>query len=1322
MCVSTLTCSSTYLDYVSMVVVLINCVILGLYTPCDDINLNLEVLESIIFVYFVVEMLIKMIALGIWGYKGSFLSNNWNKLDAFIIYGEVLEYVLASFNIQLQIGYIIKPMRLISRVPSMRDLVIVLLKTMPMLVNVLIIYMFVIHIFAVLGVQLWQGELRNRCYLGVDIRKTYNVSLKPYYRSSFDEKTPFLCSANNKGGMQHCNNVPRYSIHGEPCSLPAPSSKSAVPAPTGSSQNNCVNWNMFYNVCRAGDLNPHMGSTHFDSIGYAWITIFQVVTMEGWSEIMFYIMDTDSFWNVVIFIPITIIGSFIMMNVCAVVIATQFSESMRGGTEEQRGGAVSYTQLLYKITSCIKKIFCRHNRVHPRSSRIHPSLKHALRPINKQLRRIVKSKVFDRGVMFVVFISILTMAIEHYEQPVELTKMIHISNVIFMVLFTLELSTKLLALQWEFFSDRNNLFDIVIVFTGLWDISNNTDSKLSVLRTFRLLRFVRLVRFFPYLKRQLTVLRGTVEGAAPLFRLLFFVIFIFSLIGMHLFGCEFKFKTMYGAIVQDRKNFDSLLWAMVTVFQVLTLEDWNLVLYNAMATTSPWAALYFVAIIIFGKHVLLNVLVGIVVDKFQSKHHSGSTGEDSWIDSESSSSPDLTPENGSSQTEMSSSETRQGSSLSPSGSRKSSGINSTEDGCESAATHEDKRSMTGCRKVVHWFQERQNWSFYVFAPENRFRVFCLRMVLHRMFDNVILMFIFLSCIVIAMERPSIDPASIERLVLNVAGYVFSGVFLVEMLIKVVALGLLIGENSYCRSSWNVVDGLLVILSLDNIFVSMVTTSHDNMLGILKVLRLLRTLRPLRMIRQVPKLKLAVEALISSLKPIANIVIISCAFFFFFGILGTQLFKGKFYYCVGDDTRNITNKNECLSANYRWIRKDYNFDSLPQALMSLFVMYSKDGWVNIMYDGLDAVGIDQQPRRNHNEWMLLYFISFMIMSFFLLDMFIGVMVDTFHQCQLKQKQQTPGTKGPCEELEQMQYYERYTFVRRFIHNLCTSNNMDRIVTVIIFFSVVMMAVEHYKQPKDVEVLVVSSYYVFIALLSIEILLKLVAFGVRRFIKFRWNLLDVVVFLVCIIDISLTHVNMAEQIHFNPSILRTCRVLRLAHVLRAKRMRVLLKTIIKTLSQVGNICLLFIFFFFIYAALGVELFGKLECTPSNPCLAFNQYISFRNFGMALLTLYQVCTGDNWSLIMKDTLRECHPDEHHTCLAYMKWVAPLCLISFVIIAQFVLVNLVVASIMQAMEDSIQEEHMLTNNLPPPGRSITSSSSHVSADGSPEECPTPT
>ncbi|CAB1344285.1 unnamed protein product, partial [Coregonus sp. 'balchen'] len=96
---------------------------------------------------------------------------------------------------------------------------------------------------------------------------------------------------------------------------------------------------------------------------------------------------------------------------------------------------------------------------------------------------------------------------------------------------------------------------------------------------------------------------------------------------------------------------------------------------------------------------------------------------------------------------------------------------------------------------------------------------------------------------------------------------------------VVALGLYSGEAVYLKSSWNVLDGILVFVSLLDILVSIASAGGNRILGILRVLRLLRTLRPLRC------LKLVVETLITSMRPIGNIVLICCAFFIVFGILG-----------------------------------------------------------------------------------------------------------------------------------------------------------------------------------------------------------------------------------------------------------------------------------------------------------------------------------------------------------------------------------------------------------------------------------------------------
>ncbi len=110
--------------------------------------------------------------------------------------------------------------------------------------------------------------------------------------------------------------------------------------------------------------------------------------------------------------------------------------------------------------------------------------------------------------------------------------------------------------------------------------------------------------------------------------------------------------------------------------------------------------------------------------------------------------------------------------------------------------------------------------------------------------------------------------------------------------------------------------------------------------------------------------------------------------------------------MGNQIKDVHTKEDCLAyPNHQWINSDYNFDHLGQALLALFVISSKDGWVNIMYSGIDAVGIDKQPIENYNEWMLLYFISFLLLvGFFVLNMFVGVVIENFQKCRAAQEKE------------------------------------------------------------------------------------------------------------------------------------------------------------------------------------------------------------------------------------------------------------------------------------------------------------------------------
>uniref|UniRef100_A0A8C9YJE9 Voltage-dependent T-type calcium channel subunit alpha n=1 Tax=Sander lucioperca TaxID=283035 RepID=A0A8C9YJE9_SANLU len=1419
---------NTWFERISIMVILLNCVTLGMYQPCENIDCTsdrcqiLQAFDAFIYIFFALEMVVKMVALGIFG-RRCYLGDTWNRLDFFIVMAGMVEYSLDLQNINLsaiRTVRVLRPLKAINRVPSMRILVNLLLDTLPMLGNVLLLCFFVFFIFGIIGVQLWAGLLRNRCYLEENFTLSSGMTPPaPYYQPEENDERPFICSLASDNGIMSCADVPARREGGRTCCMDREDALhrqalglSPEPLANGSGAGEavglCINWNQYYTRCHTGSGNPHKGAINFDNIVYAWIVIFQVITLEGWVEIMYYVMDAHSFYNFIYFILLIIIGSFFMINLCLVVIATQFSETKQREhqlMQEQRAQCLSSSTLasMAEPGDCYEEIFqlvChvlrkakrrsaalyytlrgkppppgggrgyrrgggnvngeRHHSRHPKSEYLHSvyfahilsipislashcphqskqdhssqplansislpvpqnpedcpicalSLKEGTRAVGDSANReednedavketgkeenhleergdgerkrkrtcfghckdiwndmrrklwgIVESKYFSRGIMIAILINTISMGIEHHNQPEELTNVLEICNIVFTSMFTLEMVLKLTAFGFfEYLRNPYNIFDGIIVIISVCEIIGQADGGLSVLRTFRLLRVIKLVRFMPALRRQLVVLMKTMDNVATFCMLLMLFIFIFSILGMHIFGCKFSLKTEAGDTVPDRKNFDSLLWAIVTVFQILTQEDWNMVLYNGMASTSPFAALYFVALMTFGNYVLFNLLVAILVEGFQAEGDANR----SYSDDDRSS------------------------------------CNFEENDKQKDSLH---LSGIKCPYKPDWCESREDWSVFLFSPRNKFRQICQSIIAHKLFDYVVLAFIFSNCITVALERPKILQGSLERVFLTISNYIFTAIFVSEMTLKVVSMGLYVGEQAYLRSSWNILDGFLVFVSLIDIVVSM--AGGAKILGVLRVLRLLRTLRPLRVISRAPGLKLVVETLITSLKPIGNIVLICCAFFIIFGILGVQLFKGKFFYCFGPDVKNITNKSDCLQASYKWVHHKYNFDNLGQALMSLFVLASKDGWVNIMYHGLDAVAVDQQPVTNNNPWMLLYFISFLlIVSFFVLNMFVGVVVENFHKC--RQHQEVEEAKRREEKrqrrmekkrrkAQKLPYFASYGNIRLMIHTLCTNHYLDLIITFIICINVITMSLEHFNQPHSLDLALKYCNYFFTSMFVLESVLKLIAFGFRRFFKERWNQLDLAIVLLSVMGITLEEIEISAALPINPTIIRIMRVLRIARVLKllkmATGMRALLDTVVQALPQVGNLGLLFMLLFFIYAALGVELFGELVCNEDYPCEGMSRHATFENFGMAFLTLFQVSTGDNWNGIMKDTLRECPPDHStdvdYACNPSLQFISPMYFVSFVLTAQFVLINVVVAVLMKHLDDSNKE-----------------------------------
>jgi hypothetical protein len=101
------------------------------------------------------------------------------------------------------------------------------------------------------------------------------------------------------------------------------------------------------------------------------------------------------------------------------------------------------------------------------------------------------------------------------------------------------------------------------------------------------------------------------------------------------------------------------------------------------------------------------------------------------------------------------------------------------------------------------------------------------------------------------------------------------------------------------------------------------------------------------------MQIAVQTLIISVPSILNVMVICLLFFLLFGIFSVSYFKGQFFSCeqeylsVKELTELIKDNHDCLNYGGLWISPDLNFDNISDAMLTLFVMATTEGWVSVM---------------------------------------------------------------------------------------------------------------------------------------------------------------------------------------------------------------------------------------------------------------------------------------------------------------------------------------------------------------------------------------
>ncbi|XP_027803578.2 voltage-dependent L-type calcium channel subunit alpha-1D isoform X1 [Marmota flaviventris] len=1356
-------------DIFILLAIFANCVALAIYIPfpeddSNSTNHNLEKVEYAFLIIFTVETFLKIIAYGLLLHPNAYVRNGWNLLDFVIVIVGLFSVILEQLTKETEGGNhssgksggfdvkalrafrVLRPLRLVSGVPSLQVVLNSIIKAMVPLLHIALLVLFVIIIYAIIGLELFIGKMHKTCFFAdSDI---------------VAEEDPAPCA---------------FSGNGRQCT-------------TNGTE------------CRSGWVGPNGGITNFDNFAFAMLTVFQCITMEGWTDVLYWVNDAIGWeWPWVYFVSLIILGSFFVLNLVLGVLSGEFSKEREkakargdfqklrekqqleedlkgyldwitqaedidpeneeeGGEEGKRNTSMPTSETESVNTEnvsgegetqgCCGSLWCWWKR--RGTAKTGPSgcrrwgqaiskskLSRRWRRWNRFNRRrcraAVKSVTFYWLVIVLVFLNTLTISSEHYNQPDWLTQIQDIANKVLLALFTCEMLVKMYSLGLQaYFVSLFNRFDCFVVCGGitetiLVELEIMSPLGISVFRCVRLLRIFKVTRHWTSLSNLVASLLNSMKSIASLLLLLFLFIIIFSLLGMQLFGGKFNFDETQ----TKRSTFDNFPQALLTVFQILTGEDWNAVMYDGiMAYGGPSSSgmivcIYFIILFICGNYILLNVFLAIAVDNLADAESLNTAQKEEAEEKERKKiarkeSLENKKNNKPEVNQIANSENK----VTIDDYREEDEDKDPYPPCDVPVGEEEEEEEEDEPEVPAGPRPRriselnmkekiapipEGSAFFILSKTNPIRVGCHKLINHHIFTNLILVFIMLSSAALAAEDP-IRSHSFRNTILGYFDYAFTAIFTVEILLKMTTFGAFLHKGAFCRNYFNLLDMLVVGVSLVSFGI------QSSAISVVKILRVLRVLRPLRAINRAKGLKHVVQCVFVAIRTIGNIMIVTTLLQFMFACIGVQLFKGKFYRCT-DEAKS--NPEECrgLFILYKdgdvdspvvreriWQNSDFNFDNVLSAMMALFTVSTFEGWPALLYKAIDSNGENVGPVYNYRVEISIFFIIYIIIvAFFMMNIFVGFVIVTFQEqgekeyknCELD-KNQRQCVEYALKARPLRRYIPKNPYQYKFWY-VVNSSPFEYMMFVLIMLNTLCLAMQHYEQSKMFNDAMDILNMVFTGVFTVEMVLKVIAFKPKGYFSDAWNTFDSLIVIGSIIDVALSEAdptesenvpvptatpgNSEESNRISITFFRLFRVMRLVKLLsRGEGIRTLLWTFIKSFQALPYVALLIAMLFFIYAVIGMQMFGKVAMRDNNQ---INRNNNFQTFPQAVLLLFRCATGEAWQEIMLaclpgklcDPESDYNPGEEYTCGSNF---AIVYFISFYMLCAFLIINLFVAVIM--------------------------------------------
>ena len=574
--------SHVWFDYVILSLTIANAVTLALDAPDADPQMIavLQEFEFWFLVVFTAEMVLKLVA-----FRLQYFRDGWNVMDAVIVGLGWLTTALtntpqvSAFRV-LRAFRVFRVLKSVSKVGGLKTLVNSVLRALPQLGHVLMVVLFFIIVAGAAGVQLFRGVADRRCY-----QQTTNTTFWELDVYQKQRCTP-------QGGV----------FHGRPCDA-----GTTCWEPTTFPAGGCPPDNL--------DCVYREPLFHWNNVFSSMLVTLKILAMDDWPFELFKVQSGWTQMGCIYFLGIVILGSFLTVQLALAVMAREF---LNASAKERNA----------KQEVFITKVRSKSVSVMPTSDG----------PFawRRTLIQVVASKWFRRFFLSITTINVVVLATDYYSAPFALKETIRIVNLVCSIIFALEAFLKMLAfgIKGYFFTadlegpqglaaraGGSNWMDFILVALSMVEFFLSDSSSLSVFRAFRLTRVIRVAHRWPRLHRITYAMIESFKDSVFLFFLLLMFMFIFTVLGMQLFGDS---VTVWRPV---RFSFRTLWLSGYTVFITVSGVQWTTIMDLTVRATSWLSVGYFLSLFLFGHYVLINLFTCILIDSLRHYSSSASTSE-----------------------------------------------------------------------------------------------------------------------------------------------------------------------------------------------------------------------------------------------------------------------------------------------------------------------------------------------------------------------------------------------------------------------------------------------------------------------------------------------------------------------------------------------------------------------------------------------------------------------------------------------------------------------------------------------------------------------